>query len=40
MSGRCLDNFWIENGIVENMNKLGNIAWDYGIFFYGSELYV
>ena len=40
MSGRCLDNFWIENGILENMNKLGSIAWDYEIFFHGSDLYV
>ena len=40
MSGRCPDNFWIENGIIGNMNKLGNIAWDYGIFLHGSEVYV
>ena len=39
MSGRCLDYFWIENGIIENTNKLGNIAWDYGIFFHGSDVY-
>ena len=40
MSGRCPDNFWIENGIIGNMNKLGIIAWDYEMFFHGSDLYV
>ena len=40
MSGRCLDNFWIENGIIGNMNKLGNIAWDDERFSYGSGVYV
>ena len=40
VSGRCLDNFWIENGILENRNKFANIAWDYEMFFYGSEVYV
>ena len=25
--------FGIGNGIIENTNKLGNIAWHYGIFF-------
>ena len=40
MSGRCLDNFWIENGILENMNKLGSIAWDDEIFFHEMDVYV
>ena len=40
MSGRCPYNFWIENGIIGNMNKLGIIAWDYEIFFHGSDVYV
>ena len=25
--------FWIGNGIIGNMDKLGIIVWDYGIFF-------
>ena len=40
MSGRCPNNFRTENGILGNMNKLGNIAWDYEIFFHGSDLHV
>ena len=40
MSRRCPDNFWIENGIIGNMNKLGIIAWDYEMFFHGSEVCV
>ena len=40
MSGRCLDNFLIENGIIGNMNKLGIIVWDYEIFFHGRDVYV
>ena len=40
MSGRCPDNFWIENGIIGNMNKLGIIVWDDEIFCHGSEVYV
>ena len=40
MSGRCPDNLWIENGIIGNMNKLGIIALDYGIFFHGIYVYV
>ena len=39
MSGRCSDNFWIENGIMENMDKLGNIALEYAIFLDGLSLY-
>ena len=35
MSGTCLNNYWIENGIIENMDQLGNIAWDYEIFSMG-----
>ena len=40
MSGRCLDQFGIENGIIENKDELGNIAWDHEIFFHGSDVYV
>ena len=39
-SGRCPDKYWIGNGIIGNMNKPGNIAWDYEIFFHGSDVYV
>ena len=40
MSGMCLNNYCIGKGIMENMDKLGNIAWDYEIFFHGSDVYV
>ena len=40
MSGRCLDNYWIRNGIIGNMNKLGNIALEYEIFLNGRDVYV
>ena len=39
MRGRCPDNFWIENGIMENMDKLGNIALEYATFLDGLSLY-
>ena len=39
MSGKCLDNFWIENGIIENRNKFENIALKYAIFLHGMSLY-
>ena len=40
MSGKCLNNYWIGNGIVGNINKHKIIALDYGIFFHGIEVYV
>ena len=40
MSGTCLNNYCIGNAIIEDMDKLGNIVWDYELFFHGSGIYV
>ena len=40
MSGKCLNNYWIVNGIIGNADKLEIIVLDYGIFFHRMEVYV